>query len=92
MSSQKGNVRKCRPQKYQNKSAFKNVYHDTSKRTKEIVNTVVAGVCARCKDIIDWKIKYKKYKPLTQPKTWYILFIIIIIIIFFNCYLEVKKG
>ncbi|KAK3704376.1 hypothetical protein RRG08_012440 [Elysia crispata] len=27
------------------------------------------GICQRCKDIIDWKIKYKKYKPLTQPST-----------------------
>ncbi|XP_045156242.2 uncharacterized protein C9orf85 homolog [Mercenaria mercenaria] len=69
MSSQRGNVKKSRPQKYQNKSAFKNVYHDTSKRTQQIVNTEVTGVCARCKDCIDWKIKYKKYKPLSQPKT-----------------------
>ena len=29
----------------------------------------VHGVCQRCKEIIDWKIKYKKYKPLTAPKT-----------------------
>lgn len=70
MSTQKGNTRKSGPPKYQNKSTFKNVYHDTSKKTQNIVNTVVAGVCVRCKDIIDWKIKYKKYKPLTQPKTW----------------------
>ncbi|RXG67302.1 hypothetical protein Avbf_09799, partial [Armadillidium vulgare] len=26
-------------------------------------------VCKQCKDVIEWKIKYKKYKPLTQPKT-----------------------
>jgi hypothetical protein len=71
MSSQRGNVQKSRAPKYQNKSAFKNVYHDTSKKTQQIVSTVVSGVCSRCKDCIDWKIKYKKYKPLTQPKTWY---------------------
>jgi len=70
MSSQKGNLKKTGAQKYQNKSGFKNVYHDTSIQTKRIVSTVVAGVCARCKDVIDWKIKYKKYKPLTQAKTW----------------------
>ncbi|XP_060572288.1 uncharacterized protein C9orf85 homolog [Ruditapes philippinarum] len=69
MSSQRGNVQKSRAPKYQNKSAFKNVYHDTSKKTQQIVSTVVSGVCSRCKDCIDWKIKYKKYKPLTQPKT-----------------------
>lgn len=71
MSTQKGNTKRARPQKYQNKSTFKNVYHDTSKQTQRVVTTEVTGVCARCKDCIDWKIKYKKYKPLTQPKTWY---------------------
>nr|VZH94016.1 unnamed protein product [Spirometra erinaceieuropaei] len=29
----------------------------------------MVGLCARCKDILDWKVKYKKYKPLTQPKS-----------------------
>lgn len=71
MSTQKGNTKRARPQKYQNKSTFKNVYHDTSKQTQRVVTTEVTGVCARCKDCIDWKIKYKKYKPLTQLKTWY---------------------
>ncbi|XP_013389338.1 uncharacterized protein C9orf85 homolog [Lingula anatina] len=68
MSSQRGNVRKTGPPKHQNKKAFKNSLHDTSKKTKEINSLEVTGVCARCKDIIDWKIKYKKYKPLTVPK------------------------
>jgi hypothetical protein len=70
MSTQKGNVRKTGSQKYQNKSAFKNSLHDTTPRVK-LMNSVVLGrVCKRCKDIIDWKIKYKKYKPLTVPKKW----------------------
>ncbi|GFO36886.1 hypothetical protein PoB_006339100 [Plakobranchus ocellatus] len=34
-----------------------------------IKNLTIEGICQRCKDIIDWKIKYKKYKPLTQPST-----------------------
>ncbi|TDG39899.1 hypothetical protein AWZ03_013680 [Drosophila navojoa] len=29
----------------------------------------VSTVCQRCKEVIEWKIKYKKYKPLTQAKT-----------------------
>lgn len=57
------------PPKHQNKSAWKNVYHDTSKKSKQIAATEVSGVCTRCRDVIDWKIKYKKYKVLTQPKT-----------------------
>ncbi|XP_052282575.1 uncharacterized protein C9orf85 homolog [Dreissena polymorpha] len=69
MSTQKGNTKKTGPPKYQNRHGFKNVYHDTSKQTQKIVNTEVAGVCKRCKDVIDWKIKYKKYKPLSQAKT-----------------------
>ncbi|CDS36984.1 protein of unknown function DUF2039 [Echinococcus multilocularis] len=27
------------------------------------------GLCARCEAIIEWKIRYKKYKPLTKPRT-----------------------
>lgn len=69
MSTQKGNTSRTRSQKYKNKSSFKNNMHDTSHRTKMINNIQVKDVCERCKEIIDWKIKYKKYKPLTQPKT-----------------------
>ncbi|CAH1954108.1 unnamed protein product [Acanthoscelides obtectus] len=69
MSLQKGNVQRTRPQKHKNHSAFKNSLHDTSNRTKLINSLQVSDVCVRCKDIIDWKIKYKKYKPLSQPKT-----------------------
>lgn len=68
MSSQKGNNSRTRPQKYKNKTVFKNNLHDTSQRTKIINSIQVSDVCSRCKEIIEWKIKYKKYKPLTQPK------------------------
>ncbi|CAK9811192.1 Uncharacterized protein C9orf85 homolog [Anthophora plagiata] len=30
-------------------------------------NIEVANVCERCKKVIEWKIKYKKYKPLKAP-------------------------
>nr|CAI5833238.1 unnamed protein product [Callosobruchus analis] len=69
MSLQKGNVQRTRAQKHRNHTAFKNSLHDTSNRTKLINSIQVSDVCVRCKDIIDWKIKYKKYKPLSQPKT-----------------------
>lgn len=68
MSSQKGNSNRSRPQKHQNHTAFKNTLHDTSHRTKFINSIQVTDVCLRCKEIIEWKIKYKKYKPLSQPK------------------------
>lgn len=68
MSTSKGNIKRTRPQKHQNRTAFKNNLHDTSVQTKFINSIQPHGICLRCKDIIEWKIKYKKYKPLTAPK------------------------
>lgn len=68
MSTSKGSSNRTRPQKHQNRTAFKNNLHDTSNKTKIINSLDIGGVCKRCKDIIAWKIKYKKYKPLTAPK------------------------
>ncbi|XP_046975367.1 uncharacterized protein C9orf85 homolog [Vanessa cardui] len=67
MSCSRGNTTRTRPQKHQNRTVFKNTLHDTSKKTKLLNNLEVTGVCERCKGIIEWKIKYKKYKPLTVP-------------------------
>ncbi|PSN47859.1 Uncharacterized protein C0J52_01278 [Blattella germanica] len=69
MSSQRGNVARSRPQKHQNKTAFKNNLHDTSQKTKQLNNTVITNVCMKCKEILEWKIKFKKYKILKAPKT-----------------------
>ena len=70
MSSQRGNVKKSGPPKYQNKSAFRNNLHDKSKKTKALNDMDIVGCCKRCKDVLDWKIKYKKYKPLSQLRKW----------------------
>ena len=67
MSTQKGNTKRSRPQKYQNHFAFKNTLFDTSHKTKKINSLQIANVCERCKKILEWKIKYKKYKPLKAP-------------------------
>lgn len=67
MSTNKGNIKRIRPQKYQNRTSFKNDLHDKSAKCKQLNSLNVSGVCRRCKDIIDWKIKYKKYKPLKSP-------------------------
>lgn len=67
MSTRKGNSKK-KGQKYQNTVAFKNDLHDKSRKTKEINSLVVTGVCARCREVIEWRKKFKKYKPLTAPK------------------------
>lgn len=44
MSSQKGNVKRTRPQKYQNKTAFQNNLHDTSRKIQKLNNMEVAEV------------------------------------------------
>ncbi|KYN02656.1 Uncharacterized protein C9orf85 like protein [Cyphomyrmex costatus] len=64
MSCQKGNANRSRPQKYQNQKSFKNDLYDKSQKIKQINSTQVTNVCERCKKIIEWKIKYKKYKVL----------------------------
>lgn len=68
MSTSRGSQARKRPQKYQNRTVFKNDLHDTSHKTKLINSLEITGVCKRCKDIIEWKIKYKKYKPLLAPR------------------------
>ncbi|XP_008544948.1 uncharacterized protein C9orf85 homolog isoform X2 [Microplitis demolitor] len=67
MSCQRGNSNRNRPQKHQNRHAFKNNLHDTSHTTKAINKIQVVNVCEKCKKVIEWKIKYKKYKPLKAP-------------------------
>lgn len=67
MSCQKGNTNRSRSQKYQNRTTFKNNLHDNSKKIKFINSIEVVNVCERCKKIIEWKIKYKKYKALKAP-------------------------
>ncbi|XP_042229379.1 uncharacterized protein LOC121871236 isoform X2 [Homarus americanus] len=69
MSTQRGNTSRIRRQKHQNRTVFNNSLHDTSKHTKMLNNLEIAEVCKRCQEVIAWKIKYKKYKALSQPKT-----------------------
>ncbi|XP_006001731.1 uncharacterized protein C9orf85 homolog isoform X2 [Latimeria chalumnae] len=68
MSSQRGNVARRRPQKYQNTTVFKNNKYDTSVVLKKVNAKVHDGVCQRCIEVLEWKVKFKKYKPLTIPK------------------------
>ncbi|XP_018417774.1 PREDICTED: uncharacterized protein C9orf85 homolog [Nanorana parkeri] len=68
MSSQRGNVQRSRPQKHKNATVFKNDKYDSSSRTKKINSKLHDGVCQRCKDVLAWKVKFSKYKPLSQPK------------------------
>ena len=68
MSCQKGNTSRTRAQKHKNATVFKNNLHDNCPCTRFMNNLVIVNVCERCKNILEWKIKYKKYKQLTGPK------------------------
>lgn len=69
MSTRRGETGRKRPQKYQNTRAFKNDLHDKTPKVKFINSLQISNVCARCKSILDWKIKYKKFKPIKFPTT-----------------------
>lgn len=68
MSTKKGRAVRTRPQKYQNTYAFK--HNPKSKLTKKILEIPNEGVCNKCYEVIEWRKKYRKYKPLTVPKKW----------------------
>lgn len=66
MSTRGGNNKK-QGQKYQNTFAFK--HNKNSKLTLKIKASPLDKLCKRCFDILEWKIKFRKYKPLTTAST-----------------------
>ncbi|XP_020513470.2 uncharacterized protein C9orf85 homolog [Labrus bergylta] len=68
MSSQKGNVSRSRGQKHQNASAFKNDKYGANIQVKKANSKIHDGLCLHCKGVLEWKVKYNKYKSLTQPR------------------------
>ncbi|RKP21454.1 hypothetical protein ROZALSC1DRAFT_20505 [Rozella allomycis CSF55] len=65
ISTRKGDNSK-KSQRHKNTTAFK--HNRNSKLTKIILNLPVQGVCERCREIIEWRKQYRKYKPLSVPK------------------------
>ncbi|XP_022644000.1 uncharacterized protein C9orf85 homolog [Varroa jacobsoni] len=59
------NAKRSRAQKHQNTFAFRTGLYGLTRQQKAVQDLQISGVCARCKDILQWKIKYGKYKPLT---------------------------
>ena len=68
VSSQKGNVTQSWPQKHQTTFTFKHDKFDKSVQTKKINAKRHDGVCQCCKEVLEWSVKYSKYKPLSKPK------------------------
>uniref|UniRef100_M4C2U3 Uncharacterized protein n=1 Tax=Hyaloperonospora arabidopsidis (strain Emoy2) TaxID=559515 RepID=M4C2U3_HYAAE len=56
---------KKRAPKHQNSFAFR--HNPKSKKTERILSMPVHGLCEKCRQQIEWRKKYRKYKPLTQP-------------------------
>ncbi|CAM9621239.1 unnamed protein product, partial [Chrysoparadoxa australica] len=50
---------------HQNTFAFR--HNPNSKKTKAIAAMPIRGLCKKCHEKIEWKKKYRKYKPLTKP-------------------------
>eukprot|EP00593_Proboscia_inermis_P004282 CAMPEP_0171309698 /NCGR_PEP_ID=MMETSP0816-20121228/19889_1 /TAXON_ID=420281 /ORGANISM="Proboscia inermis, Strain CCAP1064/1" /LENGTH=218 /DNA_ID=CAMNT_0011793423 /DNA_START=75 /DNA_END=731 /DNA_ORIENTATION=- len=50
---------------HQNTYAFH--HNPKSKKTDKILGSANVGLCRRCTDKIEWRKKYRKYKPLSQP-------------------------
>jgi len=67
MSSKTGQSKRTRPQKHQNQSQWKANKFKTDPLTKLLENITITNCCPKCTDVIEWKVKYGKYKPLTQP-------------------------
>jgi transcriptional regulator of met regulon len=53
-------------QKYKNTYAFH--HNKSSKKTKLILSFPINGLCIKCTQLIEWRKRYRKYKPLTVPR------------------------
>ena len=65
ISTRKGGAKKQGP-KHKNTFAF--AHNKASKKSKKIAVLPNVGLCKKCYEIIEWRKKYRKYKPLTQPR------------------------
>lgn len=59
--------KKGRAPAHQNIFAFR--HNPKSKKTATILAAPIEHCCQRCYDKLEWRKRYRKYKPLTQPST-----------------------
>ena len=68
MSTRPGSHQKKKPgQKHKNVSAFKFDKYRTDPQAKSLKSLQIVNCCAKCTSVLEWKIKYGKYKMLTTP-------------------------
>ena len=53
---------------YANRTAFR--HNPSSKLTKKILAMPINGLCPACEEQIEWRKRFRKYKPLTVAKKW----------------------
>jgi len=63
------NKKKKKGRKPAHQNSFSYQHNPGSKKTDKILASPNEGCCQRCFDKIEWRKKYRKYKPLTQPST-----------------------
>jgi hypothetical protein len=66
VSSASGSTKGHKSQKYKNVYAFH--HNKSSKKTKLILSFPINGLCGKCTRLIEWRKRYRKYKPLTVPR------------------------
>jgi len=59
--------RRNRGPAHQNTFAFK--HNPKSKKTERILASPIEGLCQRCHEKVEWRKKYRKYRPLSTPAT-----------------------
>jgi len=68
MSTKRGESgNRKKPPKHQNTTAWNWKRDKSDSKAKLIQSLTIINCCQRCTEVIEWKIKYGKYKPLSQP-------------------------
>jgi hypothetical protein len=62
MSSQRGNAEKHKKPAHQNKFAF--VANKHCSKAMAIVEMPLGGVCAHCLDVLEWRKRMNRFKPI----------------------------
>lgn len=65
-------TQKKKPQKYQNKTAYKVQYDEKALQIHQ--KAPLDRLCKRCQEQIQWKIQFNKYKTPKAVSRWYIFF------------------
>jgi len=54
------------PPAHANRTAF--VHNRNSKKTRRILAAPISGLCPPCRAVLEWRKRYRKYKPLSVAK------------------------